>query len=240
LHSAASAVIVSEQGIILSYKISAKGNCVLELDNQVGYWDEVAWDKTFSLPIDLPLLQAHLPLDSRILDYGCGYGRVCQALVAGGYSQVVGADSSAEMVQRARRMHPGLRFDVLTGPGLPYADGSFDAALLVAVLTCIPSDEGQRSLIATLERALRVGGILYIVDYVLQEDERNQRRYAQYADEFGTYGVFRLLEEAVFRHHSMGWIASLMAGFEELDVAYSEVTTMNGNPARAFQWLGRT
>jgi len=212
---------------------------VPELDNQVGYWDKVAWDKTFMLPIDLAWLQAHLSLDSKILDYGCGYGRVCSELAACGSPQVVGVDSSVEMVQRARRVHPGLQFDVLAESGLPYADGSFDAVLLVAVLTCIPSDEGQRSLIGALERVLRPGGVLYAVDYVLQEDERNRRRYVQYADEFGTYGVFRLPEGAVFRHHSMDWIASLLAGLEVLDVAYPEVTTMNRNPARAFQVLAR-
>jgi hypothetical protein len=81
--------------------------------------------------------------------------------------------------------------------------------------------------------------VLYAVDYVLQEDEHNRRRYVQYADEFGTYGVFRLPEGAVFRHHSMDWIASLLAGLEVLDVAYPEVTTMNRNPARAFQVLAR-
>jgi SAM-dependent methyltransferase len=212
---------------------------MLELDNQVGYWNEVARDKVFTHRINLPLLQTHLPLDSRILDYGCGYGRVCHDLATCGYSEIVGADSSAEMIQRGRQMYPELQFDVLTGSGLPYDDCSFDAVLLIAVLTCIPSDEGQRGLIAVLKRVLRVGGILHISDYVLQEDKRNQQRYEQYAGEFGTYGVFRLPEGAVFRHHSMDWIKSLMSGFEVLHMSYPEVTTMNGHSARAFQCLCR-
>lgn len=207
------------------------------LGNQVEYWDKVAKAKTFSLPVNLPLLNTHLNLESKILDYGCGYGRTCQELAAFGYSGITGVDSSPEMVQRARQMHPALRFDVGTAANLPYAGQAFDAVLLVAVLTCIPRDDDQRSMVHALKRVLRVGGMLYIVDYVLQTDERNQQRYSQFVEEFGTYGVFRLEEGGVFRHHTIDWIKALLAGFEPVDISYADVKTMNGHPARAFQYL---
>jgi SAM-dependent methyltransferase len=210
-----------------------------ELGNQVTYWDKAASAKTFSLPIDLPFLQNYLPLESKILDYGCGYGRVCEQLAEFGYPHVIGVDSSSEMIGRARQMHPTLQFDVGTAAGLPYKAGAFNAILLVAVLTCIPTDEDQRRLIATLGRLLVSGGILYVVDYLLQPDERNQQRYARYTTEFGTYGVFRLEEGGVFRHHSLDWVKTLLADFAPIDITYVDVVTMNANPAKAFQYCCR-
>jgi len=212
-----------------------------DLDNQNDYWNKVAWEKSFSLPVNLSLLQTHLALDSKILDYGCGYGRVSQELVTSGYSEIVGLDSSVEMIQRGRQLYPKLRFDLLDGEGaeLPYDDTFFDAVLLIAVLTCIPSDKGQQNLIAELKRVLRPGGILYTSDYTLQKDERNRQRYGEYAARFGRHGVFQLPEGAVFRHHSMEWIKLLLADFETLSILYPRVITMNGHEARAFQYLCR-
>jgi SAM-dependent methyltransferase len=210
------------------------------INNQVDYWDKVAQDKVFTHPINLPLLHKYLPLNSRILDYGCGYGRVCQELAQNGYTNLIGVDSSAEMIQRGRQMNPTLQLEVLSSSGQPDPDHLFDAILLIAVLTCIPTDEGQQNLIAFLKPILRPGGLLYISDYLLQDDERNQQRYRSYLEEFGAYGVFRLPEGAILRHHSTEWILSLTNGFNVLDISYPEVITMNGNKAKAIQLLGQT
>jgi len=212
---------------------------MLDPQDQIEYWDKVAWDKVFTHPLNLPLLQTQLPLNSRILDYGCGYGRACQALAQAGYTQVLGVDSSAEMIRRGLQQDPSLALEVLPASGLPYPPQTFDAILLIAVLTCIPVDEDQRNLLTQLTRRLRPGGLLYISDYRLQEDERNQSRYRAGLSEFGTYGVFRLPEGVVLRHHSIEWLETLTRDFKRLDLAYPEVITMNGHRAKAFQYLGQ-
>ena len=186
----------------------------------------------------MALLQAHLPLSSKILDYGCGYGRVCQKLTNEGYNNIIGIDSSTEMIQRGRELYPELSLKVLPNIGLPYPDNYFDAVLLIAVLTCIPTNAGQQSLLTGLKRILRPKGMIYISDYVLQDDERNQQRYLQNAEEFELYGVFRLPEGTIVRHHSIDWIHTLTSTFKMLDLAYPEVVTMNGHRAKAFQYLG--
>ena len=210
-----------------------------EFYNQVEYWNKVAKDKTFTLPVNTSKLLTHLPLESKILDYGCGYGRTCLELSSFGYSNIIGVDSSPEMIQRAQQTYPSLRFEINTANELHYADDAFDVILLIGVLTCIPSNEDQRNLINALSRILRVGGILYVVDYILQPDKRNQQRYTHYADEFGLYGVFRLEEGGVFRHHSIDWVKVLLKNFEIIDLSYVDVRTMNGHPARAFQYFCR-
>jgi len=212
---------------------------VNDCDDQGDFWNRVAWEKSFSLPVNMDLLRAHLAPESRILDYGCGYGRTCDELTRAGYANVVGVDSSTEMIRRGRQVHPDLRLQALPASSLIGPDNTYDAVLLVAVLTGVPSDRGQRTLVAAMTQLLRPSGILHICDYLLQDDERNQRRYRESVGEFGTFGVFRLPEGAVMRHHSPDWIEALTAGLETLDMRRADAVTMNGHAARMFQYLGQ-
>lgn len=209
------------------------------LDNQVAYWNGAGATKTFSHSLDFARLDALIARDARILDYGCGYGRVAEALHQHGYRAVEGIDTSAALIARGHALYPHLALRVFDAPTLPYADATFDAVMLFAVLTCIPDSSGQVALIAELTRMLRPGGILYISDLPLQRDARNQERYTAYATKYGVYGVFELSDGGIFRHHDMAWITALLAGFEIVAESRFEVTTMNNHPSDAFQVVAR-
>ncbi|MHB1000644.1 MAG: class I SAM-dependent methyltransferase [Armatimonadota bacterium] len=210
-----------------------------DIDNQVEYWDSVVWVKEFTLSLDTDRFKQLVSPDQRILDYGCGYGRICRELWDNGYRNIIGIDSSPKMIERAKQEHPQIEFDTVDFPKLPYADESFDAVLLIAVLTCIPSDEGQVSLVQEISRVLKPGGIFYIADFCLQTDNRNLKRYKECEKAFGRYGVFKLPYGVVLRHHDMEWIESLTSNFGQIGLSEGDVSTMNGNPARAFQYFGR-
>jgi SAM-dependent methyltransferase len=211
---------------------------VTDINNQRQYWDSVAWEKSFTHPLNLDVLRNTMPADGRILDYGCGYGRTVNELLDHGYPNVVGIDSSPLMIERGRRMYPHLNLQVLPDSGLTYEDQSFDAILLFAVLTCIPTNEGQQKLLKNLTRLLRPRGLLYISDYCLQEDERNRQRYEKFADEFGVHGIFRLPEGAILRHHSSEWIEALTSEFKFIHLSQITVATMNESLAKGFQYVG--
>jgi SAM-dependent methyltransferase len=210
-----------------------------ELDRQVAYWNGVAREKSFTHPVDGEGLRRLAHEDADILDYGCGYGRTCADLASLGYRRITGVDVSEAMIARGHTQYPDLDLRVLTDPQLPFEPCTFDVCILFAVLTCIPSDEGQRMLVADLHRVLRPGGILYISDYPIQNDERNQARYREFQPIYGTFGVFRLADGGVVRHHDMAWIRELLAAFEPVSRRRLEVSTMNGNPARVFQIFAR-
>jgi hypothetical protein len=118
---------------------------------------------------------------------------------------------------------------------VPWRDRSFDAVLLLAVLTCIPTDDGQRRLIAELGPVLRPGGLLYVSDLLLQSDDRSVARYRRDADRYGTYGVFEVGDGAVCRHHSAQWLHGLLDGFTVTASREITVATMNANSAAALQ-----
>ncbi|MCP2329675.1 SAM-dependent methyltransferase [Hamadaea flava] len=211
-----------------------------DLGNQVAYWDSVGATKTFTHPVNLEWL-AGVRRNGRILDYGCGYGRVMAELSDQGFSDVSGVDPSPALISRGHQLRPELRFEVLDcPPALAYASASFDVVLLFAVLTCIADDDAQRALIAELTRVLAPGGLLYVSDMVLQDDERNRGRYNAYARQFGTpYGVFAADDGVVCRHHDITELRSLLKDLDLIEERRIGVTTMNGHQSKAVQLLAR-
>ena len=55
------------------------------LDFQIDYWNRIGPTKPFAHPVNLARLQELLDPASRILDFGCGYGRVAGLLWSRGY-----------------------------------------------------------------------------------------------------------------------------------------------------------
>ena len=241
-----------------------------DLDNQLEYWNTEGTQKVFGHPLNLERVSQWLSYESRILDFGCGYGRSLGELFRAGYRNLIGFDFSPAMIAAARTRFPEIDFRVLQSSGrqsasvfessvlpspresipafdstarsssgsIPLPEASVDGALVFSVLTCVPTDDGQRALIAELHRVLRPGGLLYISDLWLQQDERNLTRYARDEAKYGNYGVFDLPEGVTVRHHSREWIATLTGDFERVALDEIEVLTMNRNPAQAFQWFG--
>ncbi len=207
--------------------------------SQISYWDRVAQDKRFSHPLRLEWLTRYLNPEARILDYGCGYGRIAADLSEAGFLNLVGVDFSEAMLARAHAEIPGSRLVRNDGQSLPFKNNCFDTVLLFAVLTCIPDSNEQRILMAEAERVLQPGGLLYVSDVLINDDQRNQERYERDAERYGCYGVFALPEGVVVRHHQREWIDELLSPFQQLEYEPFTVTTMNGNASAAFQYLGR-
>jgi SAM-dependent methyltransferase len=205
------------------------------LDCQQSYWDKVAGDKRFTHPLQMDRFREVVPPGGTVLDYGCGYGRICAFLMEHGYRQVIGVDISPEMISRGRRLDSRLDLRHIRNNTLPFENDTFDACTLLAVLNCIPTDSGQQALVEALYRVLRPNGILYLSDYPLQPDARNTDRYKRYENAFGQFGVFRLPDGAVLRHHNPDWIYSLLERFDIIWEDNMTVLTMNGSKAVIFQ-----
>jgi SAM-dependent methyltransferase len=207
--------------------------------SQIDYWDRVAGEKRFSHPLRAEWLARYLNSKSRILDFGCGYGRTLSELRRNGYQNVVGVDFSEAMLARCRNEVSQSTVVLSDGHSIPLQAESCDAVLLFAVLTCIPGDDEQHRQLAEVGRVLRRGGVIYVSDLLVNNDARNRERYERDAGKYKCYGVFELPEGVVVRHHSKEWIAELMRPFARLEYEPFTVTTMNGNSSAAFQYLGR-
>jgi SAM-dependent methyltransferase len=209
-----------------------------DLNSQLEYWNTAGTQKPFAHPLNLRRVRQWISDEGRILDYGCGYGRTLGELFNEGYENLIGLDFSPAMIAEARARFPEIQFEEVHSLTIPLPDASVDGVLLFSVLTCIPTDEGQQTLMRELRRVLSRGGLLYISDLWLQTDERNLTRYARDERKYGIYGVFDLPEGVTVRHHDPKWIETLTSDFEMVALENIEVVTMNGNPAKAFQWFG--
>jgi demethylmenaquinone methyltransferase/2-methoxy-6-polyprenyl-1,4-benzoquinol methylase len=97
----------------------------------------------------------------RVLDACCGTGDLAIAARDAGAASVVGLDFSAAMLERARRKAPELVFiqgDVLA---LPFADASFDSAVVGFGIRNVAD---LQTGLCELRRILRPGGRLGILE----------------------------------------------------------------------------
>jgi len=217
-----------------------KDRTLIDLNSQYEYWNTTGTQKSFAHPLNLRRVRQWMSDEGCMLDFGCGYGRVLGELYKEGYDKLIGLDFSPAMIAAARAQYPEIAFEQIESLSIPLPDASVDGVLLFSVLTCIPTDEGQRELLREVNRVLNRGGLLYISDLWLQTDERNLARYARDEQKYGIYGVFDLPEGVTVRHHDPKWIETLTSDFTMVALDEIEVVTMNGNPANAFQWFGIT
>ncbi|SOD66597.1 Methyltransferase domain-containing protein [Streptomyces zhaozhouensis] len=124
----------------------------------------------------------------RILDAGCGSGPLFAALRDRG-ALVTGLDSSAEMVELARRrLGAGADLRVADlGDPLPFADGAFDDVLASLVLHYL---EDWGPTLAETRRVLGPGGRLItsvqhpFVDYAHQDPRPDYHATTEYAQDW--------------------------------------------------------
>lgn len=97
-----------------------------------------------------------------ILDIGCGTGAMAGLFRPEGY---VGVDTNPDYISRARSKNSRYRFEVVDGRALPFADGSFDAVVILAVIHHL-DDIDARSLLQESRRVLAPGGVLLVSEPV--------------------------------------------------------------------------
>jgi ubiquinone/menaquinone biosynthesis C-methylase UbiE len=103
-------------------------------------------------------LQAGLAAGSRVLDVGCGTGRLAVPLSA--RCAVVGLDRSREMLAVARAKGSPAAFVLGDAGRLPFMDRSFDVALAVMVLHLLPD---FRAAVREMAR-VAVRGVIATID----------------------------------------------------------------------------
>lgn len=137
---------------------------VERVDSVTGYrvWASTYDQPNSSFEIDTPVIKDivdALPVGVA-LDAACGTGRYASVLADRGY-QVIGVDSSPEMLARARTRVPQGEFLFGDLSQLPVADTSVDLVTCALALTHVSS---LQPAIAEFARVLRPGGHVVIAD----------------------------------------------------------------------------
>jgi SAM-dependent methyltransferase len=106
--------------------------------------------------VDVLLDAGHVDQASRVLDIATGPGYLAAGSARRGAS-VVGIDIAHEMLQVARRLHPGIEFRHADAERLPFPDDSFDA--VVGNFAILHRAHPERAL-AEFGRVLAPGGMV--------------------------------------------------------------------------------
>lgn len=108
---------------------------------------------------------------ARVVDVGCGDGRLARTLVEAGAASALGVECSPRQLAKARALPAMDRVTVVDGFGeaLPVADASADIVVFFNSLHHIPGAVMGRAL-AEAARALVPGGVVYACEPVAEGD----------------------------------------------------------------------
>lgn len=120
--------------------------------------------------------------NARILEAGCGSGRVVKHLHDLGYRQVEGVELNQVAVNWVNRQFPELR--IVSGDllNMPYADGSFDAVLSFGVVEHFRN--GLDAPLRSLWRVLKPGGIAVVTVPSLNTLRRLGQTWGKFRSQF--------------------------------------------------------
>ena len=121
-------------------------------------WDEL-----------LPLVK-YVQSGERILDLGCGNGRLFSALRDKNV-KYVGIDSSERLIEIANSKYQGedAKFMVIEALRLPFSENSFNEVFSIAVLHHIPSDGFRLEFLEEAKRVLKPRGLLILTVWNLRK-----------------------------------------------------------------------
>jgi len=138
---------------------------------------------------ELQVILPYIADGARVLDIGCGNGRVAALLGRQRQSVTyIGVDASEEMIDRARRTEHSAEFVVadLTRPDwtdcLPGQEGSqpgpraFDCVLMLAVLHHIPGGDVRARLMRQVRELLAPQGRLVVSTWQFMDNERMRKK----------------------------------------------------------------
>jgi ubiquinone/menaquinone biosynthesis C-methylase UbiE len=204
------------------------------------YWNDIGSNKVFEDPLYIDKFSPFLSPTTKILEYGCGYGRVLRALKSSGYNNLIGFDFSSGMIARGRNENPDLDLRLLEKAGsIPCDNESIDACVVSTVLCCIPDNHELRALVSELTRVLKKGGTIYVTDFLVGGDLRAQEKYALGLRQFGTWGVYTTSENLKVRHFTTNVILDLLNSFDIQWFEQFDFKTMNHNPAKTFHCIAK-
>ena len=165
--------------------------------SSAGQWDRMR-DELFGMSVHLSALAALAHEEWTAGDLGCGTGQVSAAL-APFVTHVIGVDSSAAMLQAAKRRLSGFdNIDLRRGEleALPIDDERLDAAVLMLVLHHVP--DPQKAL-AEAARVLKPGGRIIVGDMLPHDRESYRQQMGHVWLGFSDELIAAMLSEAGFR-----------------------------------------
>ena len=111
---------------------------------------------------ELKILEDYVAEDERVLDLGCGNGRLYE-LLRKKSADYYGVDASEKLIAIAKQRYPNAKFRVADALNLPFLDNFFDKIISIAVLHHIPSQELRLQFLKEANRVLKPKGLFFLM-----------------------------------------------------------------------------
>lgn len=103
--------------------------------------------------------------NKKVLDLGCGNGRIFEFLTDKKISGYFGIDQSEELVKIAKNRYPEGHFIIGNILETPYKNEQFDIVICLATLHHVPTGKLRNQAIGEIYRILKPGGILLMTNW---------------------------------------------------------------------------
>lgn len=174
------------------------------------------WDNFPTLesttPFNIEVFAKYCSKSDNILDIGCGYGRICKLLEDYGYLNITGIDSSAVLLERAKRNLNHTKVILSDALNIPLKDDLFDVGISFGIINCLYKDGELEKYANECNRLLKDGAFLFINEYTRNDSEYFDLKYRDGFNEFKIPRVFRSNNGTTYRHYS---IVNLLNAFDK-------------------------
>lgn len=138
-------------------------------DDEAALYDELYDNPAFRFELETYVTRLDLRPDERVLDVGCGTGRVVKQYVHTG-TPVVAADYSLASLRRFRsgldrKTRDRVRLVHCAVAPLPFPDGHFDVVVATSLFSNLATREERDAGLREAHRVLRDGGRLLVTVY---------------------------------------------------------------------------
>jgi tRNA (uracil-5-)-methyltransferase TRM9 len=184
---------------------------------------------------DLLFLKKYIKQNAKILDFGCGNGRLIN-LIGENKVAYLGVDICQKLIRIARSQYPKHKFKLIKiSSNFKFArKESYDLIFCIGVFHHFPKDKKRRLILKKLKNSLKSGGILVVTVWNL-----NQKKYKKYFknSQAGKIPFRDNKGETVFKRYCYRWKLRELKKFitdTGLKIIDSGETKRNGRPANLY------
>jgi ubiquinone/menaquinone biosynthesis C-methylase UbiE len=152
--------------------------------------------------------------NDKILDFGCGSGRLSKWLINFGVDKIVGIDITNEMIEEAKKncsSFQNVNFLPYDGQTIPFPDGYFTKIFSIGVLSLVLDDNAFQNTIKEINRVLKKNGLFFFIENISSSGV-----FEKYCGE--DFKLLRTLEKYVYICKKIGFKL----------ITYYPVNTMKG------------
>lgn len=129
-----------------------------------------------------PIVKQHLRGDEEVvLDFGCGPGRFTGPLARLIGGRAIGVDPIARLLELAPSQ-PGVEYRLIRNGTIPVESASVDVAWICLVLMGITDPQALRHAGAELQRVLRPGGLVVLIENTESRPPSDHLRYRSFEE----------------------------------------------------------